>query len=111
MSELREIIERMGTRLRLEESRQLASAIQSSVYKNSRQGDAGMLDHGIKRGPFVVLNRAEVPALLAEVSCLSNTEEEARLRTERHRESIAASLEAGILNYLRSGETIGDSRE
>lgn len=111
MSELREIIERMGTRLRLEESRRLAAAIQSSLYRNSRRQDAAVLDRGIKRGPFVVLNRAEVPAVLAEVSCLSNAEEEARLGGERHREDIAAYLESGILDYLTSGEGVRESKK
>lgn len=111
MSELREIVERMGTRMRLEESRELAAAIQSSLYRNSRRRDAAVLDHGIKRGPFVVLNRAEVPAVLAEVACLSNAAEEKRLESPEHREDIAAYLETGILDYLRNGEGTYESKK
>jgi N-acetylmuramoyl-L-alanine amidase len=111
MSELREIIERMETQMRREESPRLASAIQGSLFRNSRREDAGVLDYGTKRGPFVVLNQAEVPAVLAEVSCLSNPEEEQRLGTPGHREDIAAYLEAGILEYLRNGETTHVSKK
>lgn len=111
MSELRQIIERMETQLRREESPRLAKAIQESLYRNSRRVDAGVIDHGTKRGPFVVLNQAEVPAVLAEVSCLSNAAEEARLATAEHRENIAAYLESGILAYLRNGETTHESRK
>jgi N-acetylmuramoyl-L-alanine amidase len=111
MSELREIIERMETQLRREESPRLAAAIQSSLYRNSRRENSGVLDYGIKRGPFVVLNQAEVPAVLAEVSCLSNREEEERLGTPGHREDIAAYLETGILDYLRNGETMHESKK
>ncbi|HEY6001112.1 MAG TPA: N-acetylmuramoyl-L-alanine amidase [bacterium] len=111
MSELREIIERLETQMRREESPRLAATIQASVLRNERRADAAVLDYGTKRGPFVVLNQSEVPAVLAEVSCLSNPEEEARLRTEEHREGIAAALETGIIDYLRNGETIHDAKK
>ena len=111
MSELREIIERMETQMRREESPRLAAAIQNSLYRNSHREDTGVLDYGTKRGPFVVLNQAEVPAVLAEVSCLSNREEEERLGTPGHREDIAAYLETGILDYLRNGETTHESKK
>jgi N-acetylmuramoyl-L-alanine amidase len=70
-----------------------------------------VLDYGTKRGPFVVLNQAEVPAVLAEVSCLSNPAEEQRLAAAEHRENIAAYLESGILEYLRNGESIHESKK
>jgi len=111
MSELREIIERMETQMRREESPKLAAAIQNSLYRNSHREDTGILDYGTKRGPFVVLNQAEVPAVLAEVSCLSNREEEERLGTPGHREDLAAYLETGILDYLRNGETMHESKK
>jgi len=111
MSELSQIIERMETQMRREESPRLATAIQNSLYRNSHRENSGVLDYGTKRGPFVVLNQAEVPAVLAEVSCLSNREEEERLGTPGHREDIAAYLETGILDYLRNGETIHESKK
>jgi N-acetylmuramoyl-L-alanine amidase len=111
MSELRVIIERLETQMRGEESPRLAAAIQESVLRSGRRADPVVLDYGTKRGPFVVLNQAEVPAILAEVSCLSSPGEEARLRTEEHRESIAAALETGITEYLRNGETIHESKK
>ena len=111
MSELRQIIERMETQMRREESPRLAASIQNSLYSNSHREDKAVLDYGTKRGPFVVLNQAEVPAVLAEVSCLSNREEEERLGTPGHREDIAAYLEAGILDYLRNGETMHESKK
>jgi len=111
MSELREIIERLETQMRGEESPRLAAAIQQSVLRNGRRADAAVEDRGTKRGPFVVLNQAEVPAVLAEVSCLSNPEEETRLGAAEHREGIAAALEDGILEYLRNGETTHESKK
>jgi len=51
-----------------------------------------------------VLLGVDVPAVLAEVSCISNREEEIELNTESYRENIAHYLEAGILDYLNKGE-------
>ena len=97
--------------MRREESPRLAASIQDSLFRSSRREDATVLDYGTKRGPFAVLNQADVPAVLAEVSCLSNREEEERLRTAEHRENIAAYLETGILDYLRNGETTHESKK
>jgi N-acetylmuramoyl-L-alanine amidase len=51
----------------------------------------------------VVLLGVDVPSVLAEVSCLSNHEEERELNSESHRENIARYLAAGIFDYLNKG--------
>jgi N-acetylmuramoyl-L-alanine amidase len=111
MSEFRALLEKMGETLKLEESRSLATAIQNSLFSNSRKTDAAVQDFGVKRAPFFVLLGAEVPAVLAEVSCLSNEEEEAKLLSAEHRDNIAAFLETGILDYLKNGEVTYESKK
>jgi N-acetylmuramoyl-L-alanine amidase len=68
-------------------------------------------DFGVKRAPFVVLLGVDVPAVLAEVSCLSNVEEEQELNTASHRAHIARYLEAGILDYLHKGDAKHEAAE
>jgi N-acetylmuramoyl-L-alanine amidase len=106
LSDFKSIIEKIGDTVKLQESRLLAASIQRSLYLNSEREKDSAYDYGVKRAPFVVLLGADVPAVLAEVSCLSNKAEERRLNTETHRENIARSLEAGILDYLNKGEAI-----
>ncbi len=106
LSDFKSIIEKIGDTVKLQESRILAASVQRSLYSGSKREKDGAYDFGVKRAPFVVLLGADVPAVLAEVSCLSNEEEEARLRSDSHRENIARSLEAGILDYLNKGEAI-----
>jgi N-acetylmuramoyl-L-alanine amidase len=48
----------------------------------------------------MVLLDAEVPSVLVEVSCISNTAEETRLGTPGYRDSVAGFLETGIVGYL-----------
>lgn len=104
LSDFREMIEKIGNTLKLQESREFAASIQKNLFLNSKRGNGNVYDFGIKRAPFVVLLGVDVPAVLAEVSCLSNSEEEIQLNTESHRENIARYLEAGILDYLNKGE-------
>jgi N-acetylmuramoyl-L-alanine amidase len=104
LSDFREMIGKIGETMKLQESREFAASIQKNLFVNSRKDNGNIYDFGIKRAPFVVLLGVDVPAVLAEVSCLSNSQEEKELSTEGHRENIAHYLEAGILDYLSKGD-------
>ncbi len=95
-----ELIAQIGDTLKQQESRKLASHIQRNVYGTLRRGNPRLVDAGIKTAPFVVLLGTEIPSVLAEVTCISNTDEEARLAKPAYRDRIAAALERGILSYL-----------
>ncbi len=103
LSDFKEIMERLGKTMKLQESKELAESIQANLFLNSRKHSEDIQNHGVKRAPFVVLLGVDVPAVLAEVSCLSNREEERELHSESHRENIAGYLAAGIFNYLNKG--------
>ncbi len=60
---------------------------------------------GVKRAPFYVLNHTDMPAILAEISFLSNRKEEKRLRSSKYRQAAAEALLKGIQSYIRSVET------
>lgn len=94
------LIQKIGNTLKTQESRQLAADLQASLVSNLQRHDGRIIDAGIKTAPFVVLLGVDVPSVLAEVSCISNAEEEARLATGEHRSGIAASIERGIIRYL-----------
>ncbi len=104
LSDFKDIIEKIGETVKFQESRDLAGSIQKHLFVNSMKQNGNIQDFGVKRAPFVVLLGVDVPAVLAEVSCLSNREEEVELGKESHRENIARYLEAGILQYLNKGE-------
>jgi len=110
LSDVKEMVEKIGETIKLQESRELAASIQKNLFVNSRKQNVNVQDFGTKRAPFVVLLGARVPAVLAEVSCLSNREEELDLNTEGHRENIARYLEAGILDYLNKGEAYHEAK-
>lgn len=106
LSNFKQLVEKINDELKLQESHDLAVAIQGSLY--SSRNNSEIQDYGIKQAPFVVLLDVEVPSVLVEVSCLSNLNEEKKLNTEVHRENIARYLETGILEYL--GKSKGELR-
>jgi len=55
---------------------------------------------GVKKAPFYVLAHTNMPAILAEISFISNRIEEERLRQSSYREEIAESIFQGIRAYL-----------
>ncbi len=103
LSDFKEVMERLGKTMKLQESKEFAESIQANLFLNSRKHSEDIQNHGVKRAPFVVLLGVDVPAVLAEVSCLSNREEERELSSESHRENIARYLAAGIFDYLNKG--------
>jgi N-acetylmuramoyl-L-alanine amidase len=104
-SEFQAMLKKINDSLKQEESKKLALDIQKSLYASSSLKNEHIVDYGIKTAPFVVLLGVGVPAVLVEVSCLSNRDEEKKLNTPTHREDIARFLEAGILDYLSKGES------
>ena len=77
--------------------------VQRALVGNLRRVNRAIEDRGVKTAPFVVLVGTEMPAILAEVSCLSNDQEAALLGGPVYRQSIADALYDGIRAYLREG--------
>lgn len=60
---------------------------------------------GVKQAPFFVLAHTDMPAILAEISFLSNKIEEKRLRTKRYRQHVAEAIYKGVEAYIQSLKT------
>jgi len=84
----------------LNESGRLAHHVQRSMCRSLNHGPSSGWDRGVKQGPFIVLLGARMPAILAEVSFISNRREERRLRSRKHRDKIAAAIVEGLTTYI-----------
>jgi N-acetylmuramoyl-L-alanine amidase len=99
LTDLRRLLDGVYADARRDESRRLADAVQQQLYGNLRNADPGLKNWGVKRAPFIVLVATEMPAVLAEVGCLSNEAEAQMLRRPEYRDKIAHALLAGIKAY------------
>ena len=100
MSDFQEIIQKIGNTVKTQESNLLAQCIQKSLYYNIKKHNKNSEDWGVRKAPFMVLLGVNIPSVLSEVTCLSNTLEEKKLNQEQYREEITQFLEEGIVVYL-----------
>lgn len=96
--ELQDLLQKIVMNDKEDESRELAQHVQKAMSKRTNAGT----NRGVKQAPFVVLIGATMPSVLAEVSFISNPEEEKRLKTSEYRQEIAESLLQGIKSYAET---------
>jgi N-acetylmuramoyl-L-alanine amidase len=95
ISELQDIVSKIMLRDKVDESREFASHIQKSLAKRKHFGT----NRGVKQAPFVVLIGANMPSILAEISFISNPEDERMLKGTDRRQQIAEALFEGVISY------------
>jgi N-acetylmuramoyl-L-alanine amidase len=107
-ADFKNMIRKIGDTMKFQESKELASSVQNSLFSNMYKLNNKIKNHGIKPGPFVVLLGLDAPSILAEVTSLNNKQEEQHLKSKKYRDKIAMFLEKGIVNYLNRETTVGD---
>lgn len=106
VSDLEFILNDLIKTAKTNDSARLASVVQDNLVLKLREKFRGIKGHGVKGAPFYVLVGTKMPAILVEVSFISNPEEEKRLRDEAYLREVVNGIAAGILNYMNgSGET------
>ena len=96
------LIKKIASSERIEESRQLAGDIQNALSQRLQMVSRQETNRGVKRAPFLVLTGANMPAVLSEISFVSNASDENLLLDGAQRERVAEGLYRGIAGYLDS---------
>lgn len=100
--ELGDLVKKIVTYEKRDESRQFAASIQSATHELSTLTYGRIYNRGVRHSPLVVLIGATMPAVLVEVGFISNTKEEALLKKSDHRQKVAEALYRGIMNYSQT---------
>lgn len=101
MSDLQYILNDLIKTAKHNESSSLASNIQESLVSTLRQKYTDVKGNGIKGAPFYVLVGTHMPAVLVEVSFISNLKEEARLKDDGYIDEIVKGITSGIKAYVK----------
>lgn len=104
MADMRHLLDRIYAGVRQDKSRKLAETVQDALFQSLGKVNPGIEDRGVKAAPFIVLLTTEMPAILAEVSSLSNEGEARLLMKPLYRQFIAEALAQGVRAYARSVE-------
>ena len=96
--ELQDIVSKIMLRDKVDESREFAAHVQRALASAPDFGK----DRGVKQAPFVVLIGANMPSILAEVSFISNPDDERQLKGTERREQITEALFQGVRSYAET---------
>lgn len=99
--ELQSLLQKIVLKEKMQESREFAAAVQSTLYAGLWRGRA-VKNRGVKQAPFVVLIGAQMPSVLAEIAFLSNPKDEAQLKRAEYRQRVAEALFKGVAQYANT---------
>ena len=102
LADFRKLLDHIYLSVRRDESRRLAESVQRTLVTSLRRKRPALVNRGVKTAPFAVLVDTEMPAILAEVACLSHPEEAHLLATPQYRQDIAQALLQGIRAYAQA---------
>ncbi|MBM4244663.1 MAG: N-acetylmuramoyl-L-alanine amidase, partial [Deltaproteobacteria bacterium] len=85
-----------------DESVTLARAVQGNLVSYLRDRWRGVVNLGVKKGPFYVLVGAYMPCILVEVAFLSNETEGQRIAARRYQKDVADGIALGVRRFLAS---------
>jgi N-acetylmuramoyl-L-alanine amidase len=102
MRHLPEIVQAIALNNKIDESRDFASSVQTSLLQALRKAKYEVKSLGVKQAPFMVLIGATMPSILAEISFITNRQEANLLKTEKYRQEIAEALFDGVMRYQQS---------
>ncbi len=99
---LPDLIRKIARNEKLRESKQFAVDVQQALAKQLQLVSRQEANRGVKQAPFVVLTGANMPAVLSEISFVSNANDESLLLEGSQRQRIAEGLYRGVASYLNS---------
>lgn len=103
IGELQDILSNLMNNSKMDESSRLAHFVQANLA--SGLGQYRPHDHGVKQAPFYVLIGAEMPAVLAEISFITNPKEAELLQSDQYLHTIATQIANGIAAYVEHHHT------
>ncbi len=97
--ELQDLVQKIALKDKVDESREFAAKLQTSLHGAWSKLNATAKNRGVKKAPFVVLIGASMPSVLAEIGFLSNPRDEQTLRKPESQTRIAEALFKGVQQY------------
>jgi len=111
LHDLPELIKKITRNEKIAESKQLAVGIQNALSQRLQPVGRRETNRGVKQAPFIVLTGANMPAVLSEISFVSNASDESLLLESGQRQRVAEGLYRGIAAYLDSLHSLAHKKQ
>jgi N-acetylmuramoyl-L-alanine amidase len=105
MGALPDVVKTIARNNKVDESREFANHVQNAMVDRLKSSNKSLKDLGVKQAPFVVLIGATMPAVLAEISFVTNPQEARLVKGNPYRQRIAEALFNAIRKYQGSLKT------
>jgi len=111
LHDLSELVAKIARNDKIAESKLLAVDIQNTLSQRLKLMSGGEKNRGVKQAPFVVLTGANMPAVLSEISFVSNASDESLLLESGQRQRVAEGLYRGIAAYLNGLQGVPHAKQ
>jgi len=111
LHDLPKLVQMITRNEKISESKQLAGDIQNALSRRLELVSRRETNRGVKQAPFIVLTGANMPAVLSEISFLSNASDENLLLESSQRQRVAEGLYLGVAAYFDSMNSQPSQRE
>ncbi len=105
INELQDILSDLMQNAKINESSKLAQYVQTSMVSGLKDKKYKVKNLGVKQAPFYVLIGAEMPAVLAEISFITNPKESKLLKQDAYLKAIAEQIAIGVSTYVEQRRT------
>ena len=100
MSDLQNILSDILKNSKISESSRLAQQVHDAIITRLEKKYPHIKNLGVKQAPFYVLIGAEMPAILVEMSFISNPDDAQHLKDNHFLTNIANDISSGIQSYI-----------
>ncbi|WP_051173224.1 N-acetylmuramoyl-L-alanine amidase [Thermodesulfobacterium hveragerdense] len=102
LSDLQDLIKAVLSNTKLSESKLLAEKVNQYLHQTLVRFYPDTTSRGVKYAPFLVLVGTRMPAVLVEVSFITNPVEESRLKNLHYLEMLAEGIAKGVEAYIQT---------
>jgi N-acetylmuramoyl-L-alanine amidase len=110
INELQDILSDLMQNAKINESSKLAQYVQTSMVTGLKEKKYRVKNLGVKQAPFYVLIGAQMPAVLAEISFITNPGDARLLGRKQYLYDIASQIAAGLHGYANKQLAAGGGR-
>ena len=111
LHDLSDLVAKIARNDKIAESKLLAVDIQNTLSQRLQLVSGGEKNRGVKQAPFIVLTGANMPAVLSEISFVSNASDESLLLESGQRQRVAEGLYRGIAAYLNGLQGVPHAKQ
>ncbi|MGB7435656.1 MAG: N-acetylmuramoyl-L-alanine amidase [Candidatus Acidiferrum sp.] len=111
LHDLPDLVKKITNNEKIAESKLLAAEIQGTLSQRLQLVSQREKNRGVKQAPFIVLAGANMPAVLSEISFVSNANDESLLLESGQRQRIADGLYRGIAAYLDGLQSVPPDKQ